>query len=336
MPLLEAHFGGFFYWEILLTTFDKPALTHIEHIERLRNRKLLISDDDEVVDYLSNISYFRLSAYTRPFYLPNIDEHTFIFGTAFSDVIDLYLFDKELRLLLLDAIERIEVALRTQVANTLANHYGPHGYLDPNIFDNRYDHPKLLELIASQSKGRDLEAFISHYKTKYTGAPEHPPIWMAVELLTFKEISTLFSNLKLPRDTQAIETHFGWKFTLLKSWFRSMSDLRNLCAHHSRVWNREFGSIPEAPKRPPKNWPSISASISINSKNSAPKFLNPQRRLYFQLIVIQCLMNRVSPSSQWAKNLEQLFDKNPKVSKVHMGIPTNWKEQEFWLKAFDQ
>jgi hypothetical protein len=89
---------------------------------------------------------------------------------------------------------------------------------------------------------------------------------MAVELLTFKEVSTLFAKLRLPKDTQRIEAHFGWRFTLLKSWFRSLSDLRNLCAHHSRVWNRDFGSRPEMPKRPPSHWPTVPDSIATGAR----------------------------------------------------------------------
>ena len=120
-----------------MTVYDKPAVSTDEHIELLRKRGLLIPDELRAKAYLANISYFRLSAYARPFYRPNQPNHHFIQGTTFEDVLKRYVFDRELRLLLLDAIERLEVALRAQVTNTLGEHHGPHGYLQSALFDSQ-------------------------------------------------------------------------------------------------------------------------------------------------------------------------------------------------------
>nr|WP_274519790.1 Abi family protein [Halorhodospira halophila] len=282
---------------------------------------------------MANISYYRLSAYMRPFYQPGLTEHRFLSGTTFDDVLDLYVFDRELRLLLLDAVERLEVALRAQLANTLAEHHGPHGYLDPAIFDDRYNHAWLLERLDNAALGRDAEAFLVHYRQKYRSAPNQPPIWMAVELLTFKEVSTLFSQLRLAQDTQRIEKHFGWRFPVLRSWFRSLSDLRNLCAHHSRVWNREFGSRPEMPKKIRAPWPDLPQRLPTGSKVHPEQSVIPQRRLYMQVIVIESLMQAVSPGSRWAGRLAQLLSRYPSVSRAHMGFPGRWDEDPFWADA---
>src|SRR5690606_21398478 len=165
--------------------FSKPSFTIEQQISLLRERGLHIPDENRTKRYLSNIGYFRLSAYTRPFYQPNTSTHTFIENTAFDDILRLYVFDRELRLLLLDAIERIEVALRAQLANTLAEHYGPHGYLDSSIFDDRYNHAWLLDKLKEEANASSPETFVTHYRSKYIGAPKQPPVWMAVELLTF-------------------------------------------------------------------------------------------------------------------------------------------------------
>lgn len=312
-----------------MSFFTKPAETIDEQITRLVERGLIIEDEPQARHYLANISYFRLSAYARPFYTPNLSEHQFLPDTRFDDILRLYVFDRELRLLLLDAIERIEVALRAQLTNTLAEHHDPHGYLNAQIFDDRYDHQWLLNKLTKEGNQRVVESYLEHYLNKYTLAPIQPPIWMAVELLTFKEISTLFSHLKDPKDTQRIEAHFGWKFPLLKSWFRSLSDLRNLCAHHARVWNREFGSRPEIPKKIRQPWPHVPDSIAVGEEQS----LNPRRRLYLQVVVIEALMKAINPESEWSVRLVQLIQRYPSVSLTHMGFVPGWQNEPFWQNS---
>lgn len=247
-----------------MSSFDKTAHSIEQQIATLRDRGLLIADEARAHHYLANISYFRLSAYTRPFYQPRMQEHHFLPNTCFDDVLQLYIFDRELRLLLLDAIERLEVSLRAQMSNVLAEHHGPHGYLKAEIFDTRYNHDWLLAKLEQLGSARQVESFLAHYRKKYNAAPKQPPIWMAVELLTFKEVSTLFSQLRLSVDTQRFERHYGVKMPVLRSWFRSLSDLRNVCAHHGRVWNREFGSRPEIPKKQPTHWPSIPVTQKLS------------------------------------------------------------------------
>lgn len=316
-----------------MSNFQKPAHTLDEQLATLRERGLIIDDEDRARHYLSNVSYFRLSAYTRPFYQPGLPEHRFLGNTRFDDVLQLYVFDRELRLLLLDAIERIEVALRAQLGNTLAEHHGPHGYLDAAIFDTRYGHDWLVDKLQRAGQARELETFLAHYRRKYHSAPEQPPIWMAVELLTFKEVSTLFAHLRLPKDTQRIERHFGLKMPVLRSWFRSLSDLRNTCAHHGRVWNREFGSRSVMPRKAPAGWPSVPESIATGSQQNPQQRLNPRRRLYLQLVVIETLMRVVSPTSQWAERLVVLLEQCPQVSRPHMGFPADWEGELFWCAA---
>jgi abortive infection bacteriophage resistance protein len=318
-----------------MNTFNKPFRKPQELIAILRERGLDIPDEVRARHYLSNISYFRLSAYTRRFYIPNITQHQFIKGTTFEDVLNLYIFDRELRVLLMDAIERLEVSLRAQLGNTLAEHYDPHGYLNPNVFDTRYDHAWLVRTLDEEVASREVETFVEHYRSKYTGAPKQPPVWMAMELLTFSVVSRLFGNLRNPKDTSKISAHYGVPFPVLKSWFRSVADMRNLCAHHMRVWNREFGTNPMIPHRPPKNWPNIPASISVKSSIHSAQSLNPQRRLYMQLVVIQYLMSVVCPNSRWAVRLVQLLDRYPGISRVHMGFPPDWEKEAMWRDALN-
>lgn len=145
---------------------------------------------------------------------------------------------------------------------------------------------------------------------------------MAMELLSFKEVSTLFSQLRNTKDKQRICKHFGWPDTILFSWFRSLSDLRNICAHHGRVWNREFGSFPMIPKKSSKYW----AIIPKTLQNS----IQPQRRLYMQFVVIETLMRIACPESQWSVRFVQFLDAHPTPSRISMGFPDDWDKQAFW------
>ena len=313
-----------------MTAFDKPSFSPDEQLSKLRSRGLVLHDESRALRYLSNISYFRLSAYTRPFYIPGQEPHRFLPETSFDDVLTLYVFDRKLRLLLLDAIERLEVALRAQLTNTLAEHYGPHGYLDPGVFDTRYNHGWLMDKLNKIVQEPKVELFLQHYRQKYTNAPAHPPVWMVMELLTFKEVSTLFANLRHEQDTKWIEQHFGWKYKVLKSWFRSLSDLRNLCAHHMRIWNREFGSRPEMPIKRPDHWVSIPPAIPSGSPLHPDQRLNPQSRLYMQVVVIESLMQKVNPGSSWGERLVRLLDEHKQISRPHMGFPSAWEDEPFW------
>jgi hypothetical protein len=157
---------------------------------------------------------------------------------------------------------------------------------------------------------------------------------MAMELLTFTTVSRLFSNLRDPADVQRIAQHFGWPFPVLKSWFRSLADLRNSCAHHMRVWNRVFGTNPAIPKKPPKNWVHNLDAIPLVAATGEEQFIDPQRRLYMQLVAIQSLMRVVCPKSRWAERLVRLLERNPQVHCSH-GFSAQLKIEPLWCDAVE-
>lgn len=132
-----------------MTAFDKPAFSADQHIAQWEARGLAVPDKPKAGHYLGVISYYRLSAYTLPLQVGNPD-HQFKPGTRFDDVLDLYVFDRELRLLVMDAVERIEVAIRSHVNNYMALKYGSHWYLDEAHFRHKYSHKSLLADIEKQ------------------------------------------------------------------------------------------------------------------------------------------------------------------------------------------
>ncbi|GAB6071139.1 Abi family protein [Thiomicrorhabdus hydrogeniphila] len=306
----------------------KPSTSLSEQLRILKSRGLiwLSSEQTKVEHHLSHISYFRLSAYMRPFYVPNQNEHHFVEGTTFSDVLALYIFDRELRLILLDAIERIEVSLRAVLGNVLAENHGAHGYLNPNIFDTRYNHEWLMRELANKAQDRNCEIYLRHYRQQYPEAPDQPPVWMGMEVLTFKQVSTLFSKLRIDNDKHQIEQYFGGlTHALLSKWFRAISDMRNLCAHHSRIWNREFGSRPAIPRRVPREI----LLPQLDTTNSSDD-IDPYKRLYWFVSVIQIMMNFANPNSEWKLRFIEHINSHSHIPFANMGFPENWQDDPFW------
>lgn len=303
-----------------MNQFNKLPLTVDDQLSLWQSRGLHLPNAERAERYLSVISYYRLSAYSLPFQIAN-SEHFFRPGVTFDDILSLYVFDRQLRLLILDAIERIEVAFRARMTQVLGENYGAHAYTDPQIFNTAYRHDWLLEKVREKCDGRNAEPFLQHYRQKYR-APELPPVWMMMEVLTFKEVSALFANLRQKKDKQAISDFWNLPMPVAESWFRALSDLRNTCAHHARTWNREFGSRPMMFKKAPAIWPNLSPLPRTG--------IDPTRRLYYLLVVTEYLLRRINPGSSWHRRLFELMDQHPQVSREHMGMPENWYKEKFW------
>lgn len=303
-----------------MTTFTKPAIPIPAQLQQWIDRGLSVVDSAEAEQYLHSIGYYRLSAYSLPFQNGNPD-HRFRPGVSFDEIRKLYIFDRELRLLVLDAIERIEVAFRSQFNNHMALAYGAHWYLDEKHFIPKYDHKVLLAEIEMLGR-RSKEVFVKHYRTKYTD-PRLPPSWMVTELLTFGQLSIVFSNIASFADQKAIARGLNTSAELLRSWMQSISYIRNTCAHHSRLWNRELGTPPMVPKKPKGNW--IRMPIELADPN-----VDPHKRLYLLLATLEYLLQAVNPTSTWHERLLGLMRENPQVSRAHMGMPDNWESDPFW------
>lgn len=303
-----------------MNQFSKAPLTIPEQLTLWRTRGLNIPDAPRAARYLAVISYYRLSAYSLPFQIAD-SEHTFRPGVSFDEILSLYVFDRKLRLLLLDAIERIEVAFRAHMTQVLGERYGAHAYTDPQIFAPKYRHDWLLGKVREKCAERNAETFLQHYRQKYR-TPELPPVWMVMEVLTFKEVSSLFANLRQKSDKQAIADFWSLPIPVAESWFRALSDLRNTCAHHARTWNREFGSRPVMLKKAPPAWPDLSPLPRTG--------IDPRRRLYYLLVVTEYLLRKINPGSSWHRRLCSLFEEHRQVSREHMGVPANWQQEEFW------
>lgn len=283
------------------STYSKPFLTTNEHIALLRRRGLLIEDEEMAAHYLRFIGYYRLSGYTR--FFQTQPDHLFKPGVSFENVLDLYNFDRKIRLLFLDAIERIEIAVRAVMTDTLSEQHGSHWYLERSAFSAEADHPQILmKLQAEMGYGeeRKREVFIQHYLKTYADPP-FPPGWMVFETLSLGTVSVIYASLALGY-RKGIATKFELQHDVLRSVLHSLSYLRNLCAHHSRVWNRSFRIKPKIPKEVQKTYRGTNDCTAVF------------------VAIIEYLLARIAPRSDWRAKFDGLLAEHPEVSRASMGL----------------
>lgn len=287
--------------------YAKPALTFDQQLDLLRQRGLTIPDAERAARWLQKVSYYRLSAYCLPF--KNGD--AFRAGTDFNDVAGLYIFDRKLRLLMLDAIERIEVAIRTAITYEIAHVYGAFGHTEPANFAPDFEHGRFIDELGVEER-RARETFAGHFRTKYTSEP-HLPVWMATELLSFGTVSKLYAALA-PALKQKIAAEYGVDEKFLRSWLHALTYLRNVCAHHKRLWNRQFAIRPRFPSR------------SVAWPHQVPD----NGRLYGMLVVLRHMLLVTSPGCQWRERLWALLDAHPAVPLEAMKVPADWRNHQLW------
>ncbi len=274
----------------------------------MQDRGLTIRDRGRALRWLEKISYYRLSAY----FLPFKQDDAFVPGTEFNDIAGLYIFDRKLRLLVLDAIERVEVAVRTAITYEISRTYGSFGHIDPANFDPRYRHAELLRDIRTE-EARAGETFVQHFRNKYTSEPDLP-VWMATELLSFGAISLMYRYMP-PALKSSIARPFGVPDSFFARWLHSLSYVRNVCAHHKRLWNREFAIRPPLPTR------TVAWAATIPDTG----------RMYCALAILRHLLIVVSPGCLWKTRLEALLAQHPQVSRQAMGFDPNWQSRSLWL-----
>ncbi|MFF0541216.1 Abi family protein [Nocardia thailandica] len=336
-----------------MTWYDKPFKTLPEQIALLRSRGMHIGDESAASAHLLAIGYYRLSGYWYTFResappcavacaCRSHRADTFVAGTSLDQVVELYEFDRALRLLVLDAIERVEVALRMRLGHVLGEG-SAFAHLDPALletaftrFDDRRpqasrshwlgsEHAKWLSKVRAE-EDRSKEDFVVHFKARY-GMPL--PVWVVTELLTFGSLVTLVGGLKRRQKNLIAET-FGvfdadceGDGAAFGSWVSCLAYLRNICAHHGRLWNRniveQFGRL------------DVVAELE---HASAPR---AKSRVYAPLAVLAFLTSQIDPTSTWRLRVTELladrFD-TLGMSYAHMGFVDNWTDEALWSAGY--
>jgi len=251
--------------------YPKNALTVEQQADQLIARGL-VADRKELMGRLTVVNYYRFSGYLYPFRLRDADgkpTEAFVTGTTLETVWRRYSFDRRLRIILLDAIERIEVAVRTRLVYHFVQAHGPFGYLEERNLPGFKKRPlftkcwrnlsalvKLKGLERSDyriwlaklqnEKNRASDAFVKHFKATYGDQHDYLPLWMACELMTC-ETALQFTYGMDRVVIKQVAADFGFPDEQLLSWTKTIFTLRNSCAHHARIWNRVFGVKPSVP-----------------------------------------------------------------------------------------
>ena len=294
--------------------FNKPHLTLSQQLTLLEERGLIVDDRSKAKHYLEHLNYYRLSGYWFPF-KQSPTTNQFRPNTSFEDILNLYQFDRELRLLMIDAIERIEVSVRSKWAYFFCEKYGAHAHLDSNLFKDYQKHQKSISAL-KKSVSKSKEPFIRHLDDNYDETL--PTLWALVEIMTFGQLSHWFGMLKHRSDKNAVARTYDMDEKNFVSILHHLTVVRNKCAHHSRLWNCEFTVIPKLPR----DRPAIVA-LSLNQ--------NEKRKIYNTLVIVIHLLNTISPNHSWKIKLLDLIDEH-KIDSSQMGFPNNLETLSIWQR----
>ena len=299
--------------------YTKPTLTYAQQIAHLRANGMDIADEPAAESWLRHVSYYRLSAYWLYFEHPKGQAGPrFLPGTTFERVTALYDFDRLLRRLLMRRTEHVEVALRGSWAYHLADLGDGHSYLDASLYSDRTDYHLRLSKLAGEV-GRSNETYIKHYRQSYD-VPALPPVWMVAEMMSFGHLSRWYSSLADRALRSRIAAPLGLPETVLVPLVRHVTDIRNICAHHGRLWNRGFLAPPKLAQKPQ----SLQATIDQNATQAPAK-------LYNAICMIGHVIRTVAPDSTWIADMAAHIATHPEGDIGSMGFPANWQQRPLWL-----
>lgn len=291
-----------------LPQYHKPRLTVPEQIKLLEREGLKFSDKDKASHILENVSLYRLKSYLKPFF----GSQTFKPEANFDDVYSLYKFDSELRKMICSELEKIEISIRTQLSLIMSDGDDIFWFENPLNFRDIKRHCILLNNLKTELRRSDDEAivkFLSTYSNRF------PPSWMTFEVSSFGTLSMMYRLLKPGHARRNLARFYGLSDSVMESWLHSMVYVRNICAHHSRLWNRRLSINPIIPRRTYRPF----ITVPHNTE-----------KVYYLLSIILYFLKIVNPNNTFPVRLRTLLNKYPNVDVTAMGFPKGWQEEEFW------
>lgn len=305
--------------------YTKAPLSIDDQVDHLRMKGMTWTDEADVKRWLRTVGYYRMGAYW--YWYQDLTAQTagrpktFKQDTTFEKVVVDYLFDRELRLLVAEAIDRIEIELRARWSHLMALQHGAHAHLDASAFDQRFDHGRQVRR-AGEEFDRSLrkELFAKHYRETYS-QPELPPIWVATELMEF---GSLNQWIRFTRDEQLVKKmalDMGLPTNgVLLNVLPLINEIRNACFHHHRLWNRRFV------------WKLRRIDRFQGDLRSNGRDLDDH--LYNGLVVLARMIEAQSPTTTWpARAYRFLADERTGFQLGAMGFPNGWETRPLWLRA---
>ena len=296
-----------------MTRYTKTYASPSQLVSLLRSRGLIIEDETRVKNYLKHIGYYRFSAYLYPLLTMPKETHIFKSGATFDNALDMYRFDRHLRLLMFNQIEKIEVAVRSAIVNiTSRETSNPFWMTNLTCFYDAKQFVKTQQLIDTEL-AKSREDFIEHFRTTYS--EPYPPAWMLAEILPLGVLTKIYENIKSNQIRKKIAQEFSLTVPVFMSWMTIVTVTRNNCCHHSRVWNRTFALRALTMRRMTRPW----ISDNVN-----------QQKVYFSLCIIKYFLDIISPNNDMTSKLQSLLSDYPTIDTNAMGFPMDWKQEDLW------
>lgn len=292
--------------------YTKSPKTFEEQLQLLKDKNLVIPNEAYALKKLSHINYYRLSAYFLPLQHPKAStlDGIFLDDMRFEDILELYFFDVELRKIVFKAIESIEVYFRTQIAYHHSLAYGAFGYLDPANFKTTPDFFDKVMVAIREETGRSSETFITHFKEKYSTTDL--PVWAMVEVVSMSTLSKIYAMLKTSEQQAVTQALNGVSKDLFHNWLHALTVIRNICAHHSRLWNKTLG-------------------VSFENPRKIKEFHPLQGdKVFFALSVIAYILDAISEEADFQNDVKTLVATHPKINLIAMGFIEGWEKILIW------
>jgi abortive infection bacteriophage resistance protein len=305
--------------------YDKPPLSIAEQVKKLQSRGLS-GDPVKIEQILHSVNYYRLSGYTYPF-RDSATDH-FRPGTTIDLIWDLYSFDQQLRLLCFKAIEAFEVFLRKQLSyyhSVTTN--DPFAYVNVNTAD-ALKHKQFLDDIHRSYIGRDHQGrrvirskddFVIHFFNTYQG--DYLPLWMMVEVVSFGTLVTYYRYYLPQAERETLSNTFGITPSIFNTWLSAIQEVRNICAHHGRLWNRRIRSEPHI------------EPLTRHTIQPLWHFMTGvlEDRTFAMLCVLNHCVRAIDPFNTWRDEIRTLFVSHPESWPTRMmGAPADWETSPFW------
>lgn len=293
--------------------YTKRYTSPAELVELLSSRGLDCSDVPDAEAELKGIGYYRLSGYLYPFLQLPKEAHIYKAGSTLGNALSLYEFDRRLRLLVFDQIERIEVAVRSAIVNIMCSETDDVFWItNPKYYAKADKFKKSLGLIEKELHNTH-EDFIGHFKEVYDNP--YPPAWMIAEIIPLGVLTQIYGNIASNRTRKLIAAHFALAIPVFISWMTILTVARNTCGHHARLWNRTLYLCALTMTRSSRPW--VSKSVR-------------QGRIFFTLCILKHFVDIIRPANTFKSNLLQLLAQYPMVDTVAMGFPPKWLDEPLW------
>lgn len=293
-----------------LPVYDKPQISVHEQIELLKSEGLTFYDEEKAIHLLENISLFRMKSYLMP--LHQTGKQMFKQGAAFEEAYSLYKFDSELRKMICSEMEKIEVSIRTQLSLIMSDAAGIYWFASSGNFRDSQRHAGLLNNLQEELRRSDDDAIV---RFRHTYSNPFPPSWMTSEVSSFGTLSMMYRWLNAGRARRKVAQFYGLTDTVMESWLHSIVYVRNICAHHSRLWNRRL---------------SINALIPRHTRLPFVTIPDDTKKVYYVLSIILYFLQTVNPKNTFASRFKSLLAKYPMADIRAMGFSVDWQDEPLW------